>query len=579
MAEPEIITTHAELLAALDALPPPADGFARVFRGQNHDFGAMTPTALRTGVPSEQLWPIYAAKLAQAITTEPADDLDMFLLWVNAIKQHYGPGTEFLDVTHSPGVAVWFALHEMKWTTAKAIYGSPGPYDPLADVVGEHQMARYVRYEREPSFLYAFDAIQGTSSPDREHGRLFDLALAPPPFSSSARIQAQRACLIFADVSRAGGDLSPLSVPGTPLRVAWPMDGCEEAGWPTNTVIPPVAEDDWYARFVAVPLAPALSKSTDQTTFDHPINVTVFIPEGSDRETDQASLDDLTWRFVVQRPPLLYAQLRATDDPNTPGPVQGRLAEATPLLLEGPMMTTIAPTERLNHGVLMTGLADCAPTYEYDSGAEIGEASLTNVFIELSVLDADAWEHVETPEEVDTVRGIWLVRKPDRFFVTIFTRAATIGPVEIVYLDSTRSFAMRGTDESAEWTPLQQIPEIERPFLKALAFVRSLSPGWKLSASAQIETDAPGGAVKSLATVDWALGKLVSLHRLEGAVNMYFTTRMWDEEEPFYGAVRLGSPVQSGGISVEGQPYADIDPQELLSAETIDALAKLPPPS
>ena len=40
-----------------------------------------------------------------------ADDVGLTVYWVRAIKQHYGPGTEYLDVSRSPEVAVWFALH------------------------------------------------------------------------------------------------------------------------------------------------------------------------------------------------------------------------------------------------------------------------------------------------------------------------------------------------------------------------------------------------------------------------------------------------------------------------------------
>lgn len=66
MTELGIITTHAELLAALDALPPPAAGDVRVFRGQNRDFGAMTPAALRTAASADKICSVYPATLAGA---------------------------------------------------------------------------------------------------------------------------------------------------------------------------------------------------------------------------------------------------------------------------------------------------------------------------------------------------------------------------------------------------------------------------------------------------------------------------------------------------------------------------------
>jgi len=71
-----------------------------------------------------------------------------------------------------------------------------------------------------------FDAIAGAAATDLEDGTIFDLALAPPAFSSSPRIRAQQACLMYANSEVDGGDLSSLLVPGTPLTVAWPLEGC-----------------------------------------------------------------------------------------------------------------------------------------------------------------------------------------------------------------------------------------------------------------------------------------------------------------------------------------------------------------
>jgi hypothetical protein len=108
-----VITTYPELLDALARLPYPPVGHLRVFRGENRDFGNMIPTALRTEGRPDMIWPIHASRLAKDIAgSDPHsvdDDLSRLLLWVHAIKQHYGPGTEFLDVTHSPAVAAWFA--------------------------------------------------------------------------------------------------------------------------------------------------------------------------------------------------------------------------------------------------------------------------------------------------------------------------------------------------------------------------------------------------------------------------------------------------------------------------------------
>jgi hypothetical protein len=64
---------------------------------------------------------------------------------------------------------------------------------------------------------------------------------------------------------------------------------------------------------------------------------------------------------VTQRPPLLYANLIASG--NVPGDALGKpFGDATALLLEGPMMTTVAPVENMNLRVLPTALSPAAPT-------------------------------------------------------------------------------------------------------------------------------------------------------------------------------------------------------------------------
>jgi hypothetical protein len=570
-----VITTYAGLLRALERLPPPAAGQVRVFRGQTGDYETMTPTGLRGPRDKDMIWPIYSSRLAEDMAgsgdeaAEVGDDLSRIMLWVQAIKQHYGPGTEFLDVTHSPAIAAWFALHKMERVPVQAAYGPPGPFDPRTDVVGQHELLRHVPFD-EPGYLYAFDVVEATGIEDLGHGRMFDLARAPRAYASSARIRTQEACLIHADAEVDGGDLKSFIVPGTPLTVGWPLDGCPEVNGSTNQVFPPARDDDWYARFVAVPLAPDLRRSVDQTVFDHPIKVSLYMPAGSGEAQDRELLDDLTYRLVTQRPPLLYASELASDDERTDHPLWQRFGEATALLLEGPLMTVVAPVENMNLGLLPTGLSDAAPVRDPGAAAAAGSVSLTNVFIELSVLDAAGWERLEheDPEE-ELLRGIWLVRDGERFFLTIFVGMAgggryTAGPVEIAYDADMAAFMMPG-DDSGTRRPLLELEPLARPFFKALALVRMLSPRWKLSSSAQASMGGEDGRIVSWVGLEWALGELLTLRRVNGPLNAYCVLRQWGSDEPFYGDVGLDSPARAEAVRLEGQPFTEMDPAWLLS--------------
>ena len=469
----DVISTYAGLLDALRSLPPPADGRIRVFRGQNQEYPTMTPTALRAAPVEDWIWPLYARSLSTAgsltdLLADLADDSkvtairstdfstyrDALLLWVRAIKQHYGPGTEFLDVTHSVGIAAWFALHSLQPVQVRANFAPPG--DPWAKGVGGPTFMRHTLF-KGPAVLYAMDAIRGNSAKDLVHGSLFDLALAPHQFSSSARIRAQQACLVYANRSVDGGDLASFIVPGTPLRIAWPLDGCPEVRKPTNQVFPAPREDDWYARFVAIPLAPNLDASRTETVLDHPINVTLYIPQGGSEAEDSAHLQDLIDRFRIPSPPLLYPKLADLNLPAWRG-----LADATPLYLEGPMMSTRVPLTETNIAMLASGLTRTAPVADYVTGEPSGDVSLENVFIEISALDEPYWEafNRERPA-ISIIRGFWLVRDGDRFKLTTFMHdIATdeqimLGPNEVVFDRKTGSYSARGAVQGAPWRPLR----------------------------------------------------------------------------------------------------------------------------
>ncbi|HEX6507782.1 MAG TPA: FRG domain-containing protein, partial [Chloroflexota bacterium] len=407
-----VIRTYSELLSALEALPSPAAGRLRVYRGQNRDFGSMKPTALRGVRDREQVWRIFSHRLAHAFAPDLAGqnvDLDLILLWLRAIKQHYGPGTEFLDVTHSPGIGAWFALHAMRYETAQITYGPPGPFDPHRDVIGLHELVEHARYE-EPAVLYVIDAVKGSGPSDLQHGTVFDLALAPEPFSTSPRIRAQQGCLVYANADVDGGDLSSLYVPGTPLVIGWPLSGCAEVLAAPDEIFPDINQDEWYRRFVSIPLMPAVGKSEQATIYEHPIRISLYEPQSATYELDHERLDALTERFVVQQPALVYAALRTEGfDADQVPALSGRFASATALLMEGPMMTTIPPVDRINLGVLLEDRTSDAPRWDVVTGATIEDADLTNVFVELSTVDRDGWERAETDMDFETVRGIWLI--------------------------------------------------------------------------------------------------------------------------------------------------------------------------
>ncbi len=588
-----VITKFDDLLAALDAFPPPAPGFVRVYRGQNQDFPTMTPTALRQGPHArDMLWPLYASAVARDIlselggdSAEVGDDLSLLLLWVEAIKQHYGPGTSYLDVTHSPGVAAWFALHRAEQVPCEGVYGPPGPFDPTTDVVARHDLWRFVPEQDRPGFLYALDVRPAAQPLDLVHGTLFDLADAPRVFAGSPRIQAQRACLVLASEDEADGDLKPFCVAGTPLEIGWPLAGCPEVQLPADQIFPPVAEDHWYNRFVSLPLTPNLDPEGPATEFTQAIPISLYLPQTGRPEADREGLDALTGRIVCLPPPLFFHDLVSGGSADLTARIEGAgnlLRAATPMLLEGPLLHLLPPVEHemFNLGMLAHDLADAAPVLDAPAGRVTGEASLKNVFLELSPLEETGWERVERGgRPLEICRGIWLLREDHRFMCTVFLheigsgRQGVVGPAKIVYDPDGDDYLVAGGDPDRP-TRLRDLPLLPGHFLKALALVRMLSPGWKISHAAQLMTGL-GDGTTSIVRIEWAIADLVGLSAYHGPIARYHALRQWNRSEPFFGDAPSDSAALRGALEISGEPYGTVAPGPL-RAKFAEALAGLP---
>ena len=569
-----MITRYADLLKTLEALPPVAPGHVRIYRGQTADYPTLTPTGLRnTPKARDEVWPLYATLLAQDVAQLRSDpdyvgeDLYLFIFWAQAIKQHYGPGTDFLDVTRSPAIAAWFALHRYEPVEVTAAYGAPGAFDPERDTLAIHSFARYRPHAEAPGYIYVLDVPRPDATPDLGHGSLIDLSLAPKAFSESPRIRAQEACLLHATRESSDGDLRSFVVGGTPIAIGWPLEGCKEVQWPTERVFPGARIDDWYARFVALPLVPALGPKADVTRFGHPMQVSLYMP---DRSPDD--FEDLRQRMISLPPPLVFPTMAAevrNDPERSHDPIWARLSEATRILMEGPVLYATPPIDSgfWNLGLLAGDLTPAAPLYDFVSGKIIGEGSLENVFFEFSPLENAGWERFEQPgNELSLTRGIWLLRDGLDWLATLVIQdlpggpVATAGPVRIRY-DRASGFTMSPSARDT-FRPLAAMPIIARPFVKALSLVRDLSPRWKLAATTALQTDAGSAHQSFIVPVHHALGDLMSLRDLGGVIAQYCVLRRHQGAQLFFG----GAPASeaAGGLRISGPvPFSSMDADQL----------------
>jgi hypothetical protein len=224
-----------------------------------------------------------------------------------------------------------------------------------------------------------------------------------------------------------------------------------------------------------------------------------------------------------------------------------------------------------NLGLLVANLSDVAPATELLSGYAAGRAGLRNVFIELSGLDAVGWEQAEREgAQIEVARAIWIFRDEDRMFTTLFINqyphgGQIIGPFEIRYERASRTFEMRGTGKKASWIPLLNEEFLARLSLKGLALIRYLSPCWKLGAFARTVIQQDDRFV-SYAQIEWALADIMSLRELSGPIRNYYALHTWGREEPFAGGVLPSSPALDGALKLEGEPFARLDPEYLITA-------------
>ena len=493
------ITSLAALQDAVDVLPPVAPGKVRVFRGQTKNYRTITPASYRTRLASRSVWALYSHSLLTYIRKDLAaphlatEEFQIQLLWLEALAQHYGSGSSYLDVTHSIECAAWFALHSGKFVTDTSRLASSGPAWPA----WLSQFTRkWLEYSRavEPGYLYAFDVDPWDQSkfilPDLA---LVDLSNAPEPFKTP-RMMIQSGCLIHIGKDE-HCDLRPRRVEGTPLQIAWPMTGSEVVQRTVEEMFPAPTVDPWYRRFLSVPLMPGVNRETGEIELAHPLPVTLYRGE---TEAYNVALTGTEW---LLNPPLLHyvlhhARVRTdvSEDVKDEYLREVVISGATPILLEAPLLHIFpSPGSNLwNHELLLSDLCDTVATYS-NACNEAGDVSLLNVLFQFSPLKEVFWERIGTSHETRRVtRGLWLARQQESLVVALLFQDVNvsgpvllqIGPSELIRLDPVkRRIIYKHAEGQMEWEELSAVPVLAKPVFVALYLLRALNPQLKAEAT------------------------------------------------------------------------------------------------
>jgi hypothetical protein len=572
----EILDSHRAVLDAIGRLPPPRAGYARVYRGQTGDFGKMLPSGLRpSGLRSKTAFRVYSLGLAEALRAAaghaplPATH-ENWDCWTQAIAQHYGPGSDYLDVTRSLDVALWFALHQAKSLEYLSLYGLPGPFDPENDVASSETWTEYHDTAAQHGWLYVFDVPLWTGDKLPGHGELVDLSRAHPTFADSPRIQAQHACLIRAEQKVDSGDLSSRYA-CEPFAISSAMKTASGPALSAERLFPCPSRDDWYARFLAIPLVPGVDQGG---RLHHGQAVPVAIHRYESEDINK----DVRQRLVMLTPHVVFpTAIEMLAESRKAGHWQGDFApaEATPILLASPILRTL-PVGRddfFNHRLLLENVADTVQTFDVDCQIS-GLASLKNVFLEFSPLERIGWENLEREGfETDFLRGLWLIRQGPGVMVHLLYHlmkvtepASILGPARVeqrlqlhgpLYLDidsRTRRFRMRVAEDAPA---IERIAGAENPIIAALMILRELSDLLKVSAVPMVAGEGKG-TWGYVAKFRHAAARLLKAHDSRSGRDFYILTAL-RSNEPFE------KPEEAvGAVSLKTKrTWPDVDPTDL----------------
>ena len=204
-----------------------------------------------------------------------------------------------------------------------------------------------------PGCIYAFDVDpwdpQKTTFPPPL--TLVDLSNAPE-YVRSPRMLAQIGCLV-ATGDETGHDLRCHRVEGTPLPVAWPMEGSTYVQRSVEEMFPSPAIDPWFRRFLSMPHVPEVDAASGELLLRRPLPVTLYRGE---TEPYNEMIKGTQW-FLD--PPLVLDTLQqvqvsaqASKDDYLQEVV---MAGATPMLLEAPLMSAFpaAASPLWNHELLV----------------------------------------------------------------------------------------------------------------------------------------------------------------------------------------------------------------------------------
>ncbi|MGC3978450.1 MAG: FRG domain-containing protein [Paludibacteraceae bacterium] len=480
----ETITSIEQLQTLIANLPTVKEGYVRVFRGQTGRFPSINATLHRKQmIEGRNLWDSYCFILAKYLEglenirynrkNQETDDLSTYFFWVKALSQHYGPGTEFLDVTHSLNVALWFAFNEIEKKSVHLYTGKLNEKVSKEDVINIIDTNCYKKTNRN-GWLYIFDAkISDSLFPDN-HGDLVDvIANAPTVFRKSARLHAQRACLMKCDKDIDSGDCSKFLV-CEPIEIKANVVDFLIQDTDITKLFPSPDYDEWYKRFLQVPYTYYGYSEDGNMASCKSIPLDIYF----DDYKETLYVKSITSKILTINPLSMYLFCLKQEDSYL-----DVLKETTPIIIVAPLLTTsnkIAKGEW--HEELLWSNAGLK---KVKRPPQKMTNIIFNLFFEFSPLEIPYWESIDTGGEGEWIRSIWIINfNKEELYVKINVQSfpgesENISYYEFLVIYDSQLKSLMYSTKNGEVGVLSNLEYYAKPLYVALSIIGDCKDGIK----------------------------------------------------------------------------------------------------
>lgn len=460
-------------------LPPPTPGYKRVFRGQTNNFPEMLSSTCRPDATTKGfLWKLALTKIKEIHehhqnSTESAMNYIMnFSTWFEALIQHYGPGSPYLDITSSIEVALWFALNEVKITMQDFWNFEMGhPRIPM-----QFPTLYFYPKVHGSSWFYVLDVPLWNGESLPKHGELVDLSEGPVFVTSCSRVQRQEGGLVYGDKETNGGDLSCFYA-CDPIEISRPFSGTTLIDENYAYFFPPPNKDEWFERLLKAPLVPHIDKNNG---FRYKQSLEVYIiTDSPELQQDLSLLEIQTERMSMLVRGVMRTHPKTLQEVCSTYKVSPE--DATYFQIDVPLLSTLNPVDKWNQPVLRYGLGKRTQPVLLDEDIKLPGVTLENVMIEFSPFERAFFSH---NQENEPLSALWLTIDENNYRCTFFfkrknTFSFTSGTLEIIYSVENGRFEIKQKDNFISLIQSGMPETLIKGFFVSLYVLRSLSSALK----------------------------------------------------------------------------------------------------